>query len=118
MPRQLDTGYRSRRLAKRLEDPAFSAEYDRARAEIAQVDEIIQSLDSLRAELGISKAALARAIGKDPATVRRLFTSEINPGLQMVASLAQALGASLEVKRDRRKVAPAVARERELVGAR
>lgn len=34
----VDTNYHSRRLAGRLKDPEFRAEYERARAEIAQID--------------------------------------------------------------------------------
>jgi DNA-binding phage protein len=115
MSKKLDTSYRSRRLAERLEDDQFRAEYEKASAEIAQVDAVMRSLDSLRSELGVSKAALARAIGKDPASIRRLFSSEINPGLNTVAAMAEALGARVEVKRDGRKKAPVV-RERELAG--
>src|SRR5262249_5726650 len=111
--KKLDTSYRSRRLEARLQDHRFRAEYEKARGEIAQVDEIMQNIDALRSELGVSKAELARAIGRDPASVRRLFTSEINPGLKVVAAMAEALGARVEIKRDARRKAPVV-REREL----
>ncbi len=93
----LDTGHYERRRARELRDPAFEAEYRRMRAEIAQVDAIMRQLDSLRESSGVSKAELARLIGRNPSTVRRLFTAEVNPELKTIAAIASALGARLEV---------------------
>jgi ribosome-binding protein aMBF1 (putative translation factor) len=93
----LGIGHYQRRRARELEDPVFQAEYRRARAEIAQVDTIMRQLDSLRESSGISKAELARLIGRNPSTVRRLFTAEVNPELKTIAAIADALGARLEV---------------------
>jgi ribosome-binding protein aMBF1 (putative translation factor) len=93
----VDTSYHRRRLAARLKDLEFHAEYERARAEIAQIDAIMRSLDDLREEAGYSKAELARQIGKDPASVRRLFTAQVNPELKTIAALAQALGAEIQI---------------------
>ena len=93
----VDTSYHRRRLAGRLKDPEFRAEYERARAEIAQIDAIMRTLDDLREEAGFSKADLARQIGKDPASVRRLFTAQVNPELKTIAALAQALGAEIQI---------------------
>lgn len=95
--KQVDTSYHKRRLTSRLKDPEFRAEYERARAEIAQIDAIMRSLDDLREEAGFSKAELARQIGKDPASVRRLFTAQVNPELKTIAALAQALGAEVQI---------------------
>ena len=61
----LDTSYHQRRLAQRLEDPTFRAEYERARTEIRQVDEVMRTLDSLRESAGITKAELARKMLPD-----------------------------------------------------
>ncbi len=93
----VDTSYHRRRLAARLKDPEFRAEYERARAEIAQIDAIMRTLDHLREEAGFSKADLARQIGKDPASVRRLFTAQVNPELKTIAALAQALDAEVQI---------------------
>ncbi|HEY8200655.1 MAG TPA: helix-turn-helix transcriptional regulator [Actinomycetota bacterium] len=95
----LDTSYHERRRTARLADPHFREEYERAQIEIRQVDEVMRSLDRLRQEVGLTKADLAREIGKNPASVRRLFTSESNPELRTVAAMAAALGARLEVVR-------------------
>lgn len=98
--RLLDTGHYRRRRAREMEEPAFQAEYRRARAEIAQVDAVMRRLDALRVAEGVSKAELARRIGRNPSTVRRLFTAEVNPELKTVAAIASALGARLEVSSD------------------
>lgn len=104
MSKVLDTTYRDRRLAERLEDPEFRAEYERARREIAQIDAVMQALDTERARQAVTKAELARKIGKDPASVRRLFSSDSNPGLKTVVSIADALDYELTVKpRSRRR---------------
>lgn len=92
-----DTGYHRRRLATRLRDPEFRPEYERAQAEIAQIDAVMHSLDRLREEAGFTKAELARQIGKDPASVRRLFTAQVNPELKTIAALAQALGSEIQI---------------------
>lgn len=95
--RMVDTGFHRRRLAEELSDPDFPAEYERARAEIAQIEEIMRQLDELRVQSGFSKAELARRIGKTPSTVRRLFTAEVNPELRTIAAIAVALGAELRI---------------------
>jgi transcriptional regulator with XRE-family HTH domain len=77
--------------------PEYEAEYTRSRRRIAQIDAVMQQLDALRAEAGLSKAELARRIGKEPATVRRLLSSEVNPTLATVVALADELGASVQV---------------------
>ena len=93
----LDTGHYQRRRARELEDPTFEAEYRQARAEIAQVDAVMSKLDAMREASGISKAELARLIGRNPSTVRRLFTAEVNPELKTIAAIASVLGARLEI---------------------
>jgi len=92
--------YHERRLARRLrEDPEFRAEFERQRREINQIDSVVRQLDALREEVGMSKAELARAIGKAPSSVRRFFTADVNPELKTVAAIADVLGARVEVVR-------------------
>jgi ribosome-binding protein aMBF1 (putative translation factor) len=94
----LDTTYHDRRQARRLkEDPEFRAEFERQRREIAQIDAVVRQLDELREEAGMSKAELARAIGKEPSSIRRFFTANVNPELKTVAAVADVLGARVEV---------------------
>ena len=99
----LDTGHHRRRVDERLEDPEFRAEYQRTRRELAQVDAIMQSLDDLRVDAGLSKADLAREIGRNDAVVRRLFTAQVNPELRTVAALAAALDADIRIVPRRRR---------------
>jgi len=95
---RLDTTHHDRRLARRLkEDPEFRAEFERQRREIAQIDAVVRQLDELREEAGMSKAELARAIGKEPSSIRRFFTADVNPELKTVAAVADVLGARVEV---------------------
>jgi transcriptional regulator with XRE-family HTH domain len=47
----------------------------------------------MRQDAGLSKAALARAISSEPATVRRLFSAaHVNPTLGTLAEVAAVLG--------------------------
>jgi DNA-binding phage protein len=100
-----DTGLHDRWLAEQLEDPRFRAEYERERREIAVIDDIVNALDHLRAKSGLSKADLAREIGKHPASVRRLLTAPGNPELRTIVAIADVLDAEIKVvprKRARR----------------
>jgi ribosome-binding protein aMBF1 (putative translation factor) len=99
----LDTGHHRLRVDERLEDPEFRAEYERTRRELAQVNAIMQSLDDLRVNAGLSKADLAREIGRNDAVVRRLFTARVNPELRTVAALAVALDAEIRIVPRRRR---------------
>lgn len=94
----LDTSFFARWQAEQMEDPEYAREYTRARAEIDQVDAIMRELDGLRQKAGIKKSQLARMIGKDPSTVRRLFTAEVNPELKTVVALAAALDAEITLR--------------------
>ena len=97
MPKRSDTSYHKRMLASRMENPEFRAEYERARREIDQVDSVVRQLDELREAAGLSKAELARRIGRDPSSIRRLFTAQANPELLLVASIADDLGAEVRI---------------------
>jgi ribosome-binding protein aMBF1 (putative translation factor) len=94
----LDTSLHERRRALRMRDPAYRDAYERAAREIAQTDQVIRELDSLRVDLGISKAELARRIDRNASSIRRLFTaSRARPELPLVAAIADALGAEVRV---------------------
>jgi ribosome-binding protein aMBF1 (putative translation factor) len=98
MAKALDTTYHDRRLAQRLKgDPEFRGEFERQRREVAQIDAVVRQLDELREEAGMSKADLARAIGKEPSSIRRFFTADVNPELKTVAAVADILGAKVQV---------------------
>lgn len=88
--------HHDRYLAQRLEDPEFRREFERASAETKAIDAIVNGLDQLRAEHGMTKSDLAREIGKNPSSIRRLLTlSGSNPELRTVIAMANALDADL-----------------------
>ena len=94
----LDVSVHERRRERRMQDPQYREAYERAAREVAQTDAVIRQLDSLRLDLGISKAELARRVNRNASSVRRLFTaSQVRPELPLIAALADALGAELRV---------------------
>ena len=97
MSKLLDTSAHSRLHAGLMEDDEYRNGYEQSLTAIRAIDRVINQLDSIREEAGISKAALARAIDRNPSSVRRLFTQRSNPELALVAQIAAALGAQLEV---------------------
>lgn len=94
----LDTSLHDRRRAERLQDREYRDAYEQASQEIAQTDHVIQALDALRVDMGVSKAELARRINRNPSSIRRLFTAhQTRPELALVAAIADALGAEVRV---------------------
>jgi DNA-binding XRE family transcriptional regulator len=99
MAKTFGTSYYDKRRQEWLAGEDTRAEYERARQEIEQIDAVIRSLDELRKDVGISKAELARRVGRNPASIRRLFTAEqARPELPLIISIANALDASVEIK--------------------
>ena len=94
---KLDTSLYERHRAKLMTDTEFKAEYERQSRAIAGIDEIVNRLDALRVEHDLSKAELARAIDKNPASVRRLLTAKGNPELGTVIAIADVLDADVVV---------------------
>jgi len=104
MSKLLDTSYYNKRRQDWFTDEDTRAEYERARREIEQIDTVIRSLDELREDAGMSKAELARRVGRNPASIRRLFTAEqARPELPLIVSIANALDANVEIKARSRK---------------
>jgi DNA-binding phage protein len=95
-------------LDEKLKDPAFRAEYEKARAEITATDSVIRALEDARARGGLSKAELARRMDVKPEIVRRLLTDEGgNPTIATVLKVATTLGYHLElVPNSRRRTSP------------
>ena len=80
-------------LAADLEDPEFLRDYVLESMRIATIHRLVNELDEAREAAGMSKAELARAIGAEPASIRRLFaTGHSNPTLGTLAEVASALG--------------------------
>ena len=100
----LDTSYHRRRVTERMDDPEYRAEFERMSREIAQVNAVMRALDGLREQGSMSKAELARVIGRNDAVVRRFFTAQSNPELRTIAAMAEALDADIRIV-PRRKTA-------------
>lgn len=100
------TSFHGRFLAEQLEDQEFREQFERERREIEAIDAIVGALDGLRDERGLSKAALARQIGKNPASVRRTLTAPGNPELRTIVSMAEALGAEIKIVRRSASASP------------
>src|SRR5438445_8604209 len=102
--RAKDTGFHERWLEGQLADPEFKQAFERERREIQAIDTIVNALDHRRDQIGMSKAELARQIGKNPASVRRLLTASGNPELRTVVAMADALDVEVKlVPRGRRR---------------
>ena len=86
-------------LTRDLEDPEFLREYVVESMRIATIDGVVNAIDEAREVAGLSKAELARAIQKEPATIRRLLSSDnSNPTLGTLAEVAAALGLRITVE--------------------
>ncbi len=84
---------------KRLADPDFRSHYEQHRAEIDAVDRIVADIEARRVELGLTKADLARLVGRRPEAIRRLLSGNIvNPTLTTVSEMATVLGMEIVVK--------------------
>ena len=102
--RFLDTGLHGRLHTEWLEDPEYQEAYQRAARQTAQIDAVINALDVLRIDLGVSKAELARRVGRNASSVRRLFTaSGSRPELSLIVALADALDAEVRLVPRKRK---------------
>ncbi len=80
-------------LANDLQDPEFRRHHLLETERVAAIDRMVNQLDDIRGSLGMTKADLARAIQRTPATVRRLLTSKsANPEFAVVVQMAAVLG--------------------------
>jgi transcriptional regulator with XRE-family HTH domain len=80
-------------LIEDLADPEFLRAYVVESVRIATVDRIMNQLDDARIAAGLSKAALARAVGSNPDAIRRLLTArQVNPTLGTLAEIAAVFG--------------------------
>jgi len=87
-------------LARDLQDPAFARQYAIESARIATIDAVVNALNEAREAEGLSKADLARAVGSEPAVIRRLFGSgRVNPTLGTLAEVAAALGLRITLEK-------------------
>ncbi len=64
---------------------------------------IILALDARRERKGLSKAAVARSVKKQPAALRRFFREDGNPELFTLLQVADALDAEIVVRPRKRR---------------
>lgn len=103
-PQFLDASLHDRLHAEWMQDPEYRDAYQRAARQTGQIDAVISALDVLRIDLGVSKAELARRVGRNASSVRRLFTaSGARPELSLIVALADALDAEVRVVPRKRK---------------
>jgi DNA-binding phage protein len=83
---------------KALGNSEYAGAHAEESARISAVDYVINMLNDEIEKAGVSKSALARAIGANPAAVRRLLSaSGVNPTLATVSDIASALGLKVEL---------------------
>ena len=88
-----------RMFEEKMSDPEWAAGYQRARTRLDQTERILSALDEARVAHHFSKSELARRIGAEPSTVRRLFSDDsANPTLGRVAEIASELGYEISLQ--------------------
>ncbi|HST42877.1 MAG TPA: XRE family transcriptional regulator [Conexibacter sp.] len=88
---------------EQMEDPEFRDAYERAGAKIRSTVQLMRALDLLREQVGLSKAEVARRMGRKPEAVSRLLRSgSSNPTLETLVELVTALDLQLELRITRR----------------
>ena len=76
-----------------MQDPESARRFAAELARIRAIDEAVNSLAEQIEALGLTKAEVARAIGAEPSTVRRLLSASTrNPTVGTVGEMAAALG--------------------------
>jgi len=90
-----------------FDTPEERAEADREVQEMIALRKILQRCEEERERAGLSKAALARTVGVNPAAMRRLFTAEgSNPTFKTMIGILAALNLELVVKPTPRRRRP------------
>ncbi len=80
-------------LARRLEDPAFRAEWER----MAVARAVAVRLVEYRVEHGLTQTALARKLGMKQPAVARLEAGGHNPSFDTLARLSHGLGIEFHI---------------------
>lgn len=84
-------------VQKDMRNPEYRAAYLKARARIDAVDNLVRAIDAAREAQNLSKAELARRMGVQPESVRRLFSvSQPNPTVRTLVAAAEVVGLRLE----------------------
>lgn len=79
---------------EQMQDPEFAAAYLALEPEFQVAREVIR----LRLERGLSQEELAKKAGTAQPNISRLERATINPSLQFLRKVADALGAEIEIR--------------------
>lgn len=83
-------------LTSARQDPGFESQFQAELSAIRIVDQLVNELDEVRQDVGLSKQDLALRLQMNPAQVRRLFTKTgQNPTLKTFILVAQSMGLEL-----------------------
>ena len=81
---------------QRMQDPESARRFATELARIRAIDEVVNTLAEQIETLGLTKADVARAIGAESSTVRRLLSASTrNPTVGTVGEIAAAVGLKL-----------------------
>ncbi len=79
---------------KWMQDPEFRAEYEKADADYAVIEELIRARHDAR----LSQAELARRIGTTQSAIARLESGSISPSIATLKRYAAATGTRLHLE--------------------
>jgi DNA-binding phage protein len=83
-------------LTSARQEPDFESQFQAELSAIRIVDQLVNELDGVRQDAGLSKQDLAMRLQMNPAQVRRLFTKTgQNPTLKTFILVAQSMGLEL-----------------------
>ena len=81
---------------KLMKSPEFRSEYEKADAEFALVEALVQA----RAKANLTQAQLAKKMGTTQSAIARLEGGHVSPSLATLRSYAEATGARLKIRID------------------
>lgn len=110
-------------VARDLEDPEYLRKFLLESIRLSTLSKIINQLDEMRQESGLTKAELARQLDAQSSNVRRFFSKgTINPTLSTLTEVASALGMRVTLvpmeEGERKKIAKLLYSETEFVEKR
>lgn len=79
---------------KLIADPQFTAEYEKADAEFA----VIEALVNARSRANLTQLELARRLGTTQSAIARLEGGRVSPSLSTLRRYAEATGAKLRIE--------------------
>ncbi len=86
-------------LDGQLADPAFRAGFERKRAKIKSIAEVLRVIEEVRERENIPKAEIARRMDRKPEAISRLLRGEgSNPTLDTLIDLVDAVGLELDIR--------------------